>query len=371
MRRPLVILLSTLATIAVIEAAARVYFHVFLSGHLATLQAQMERPEAYRFAPYFTTQFVDEQNEIRLAMHPGRPYALLEDVRGAYITIEDGMRRTTDQPPFAGRRILVFGGSTIQSEEVPDHRTIPSYLQRLINTHCSSGAAVFNYGVGGMDVRQLSARLRDLRIGPGDLVVFYSGVNTTYSLLNDTGPLAGLSPSRPLLDALLDRAAPFSTAAVVMADARARVAPRTITDANQLRRGLDRVERRYRREVVTAHRVAAARGAEFVNVLQPQLFATPLSTDTRRALARNYLSTPPGLDIAYREGYPRLRRVLAAAAHEGVESHDLSTILAADRVPAEVFLDFAHVNHTGNALVADQLFARLAGRIGGCTSLDL
>lgn len=370
MRRPFVILLSTLVTIAIVEAGARVYFHAFLKRHLATLQEHMEAPPAVRSAPYYTPQFVSEQNEVRLVGRD-RGYFILADATGEYINVEGGLRRTTNQPAVPDRRILLFGGSTIQSDQVPDDETIPSHLQHLINEQCSASVAVFNYGVGSMDLRQLAVRLRDTSIAPGDLVVFYSGVNTIYYPLYSGGWFSGPPASRPLLEAVLDRAAPFSAAAMVVADVRARAAPRTIADAGRLQRGLDRVERQYRTEVLTAHRFAADRGAGFVNFLQPQLFATPLSTDERHALARNYLSTPAGLDVAYREGYPRLRRALAAAAHEGVESHDISTILASDEVPAEVFLDFAHINHTGNALVANAMFARLAGHIGNCTSPDM
>jgi hypothetical protein len=44
----------------------------------------------------------------------------------------------------------------------------------------------------------------------------------------------------------------------------------------------------------------------------------------------------------------------------------LSMLLAADAVPKEVFLDFAHANHVANEAAADAMFADLQAQIGGC-----
>src|SRR5262249_6049714 len=128
----------------------------------------------------------------------------------------------------------------------------------------------------------------------------------------------------------------------------------------RLRDEVSAMESNVRDGLADANRLARGR---FVHALQPELFATPLATDYRRMLAENYRLVPPGLEKAFSVGYPALRRTVAGA---GVRSVDLSDLLAADRVPDEVFLDFCHVNHVANAIVAAALFRATAPLLGDC-----
>lgn len=217
-----------------------------------------------------------------------------------------------------------------------------------------------------MNAGQQRSRLTEVGVSPNDIVVFYDGINDVIDRIF----AGGLDwESRSGFDRqwwAIDHASDISALALLVADARYRAVPQTMADTTILRRSLDRAEEEYRHEVVAAHQLVEAGQGEFIHFLQPHLFATPLSTAYRRELLRDYRETPPGMDIAFQLGYPRLREALANARHDGVVSFDLSDLLAAERVPDEVFLDFAQVNDVANEIIARAIYARIADRVGDC-----
>ena len=72
-------------------------------------------------------------------------------------------------------------------------------------------------------------------------------------------------------------------------------------------------------------------------------------------LLNNYLETPPGIDVAFDRGYPKLRDVSFALVSEGISFSDLSDALEGRHAHGEVFLDFCHINHVGNRLIAERI----------------
>ena len=369
--RVLLTLVSLAIGVVTLEAFCRTYARVVLwDDPPAPTEDADGRPLPYRHAGYYSPEFFDEQTRIRLIPAPSGPHFLLADVRGTYINVVHGTRVTTDHPPNPARRVLVLGGSTVLSEQVPDDYTIPSFLQRLINAHCDTPVAVFNYGVNSMSPVQHVSRLMDEGVGPGDIVILYEGVNQVSYMVYEGGRLFGFESLPHRLMGAVEWASPASATAYVIADAWHRTVPMTISDAAALRVNVDRAGAGYRHLLVEAHRFAAAHGGAFVHFLQPHLFATPLVTPYRRALLLDHWATPPGIDIAFQAAYPTLREGMEAARQDGVASFDLSGLLAAGRVPGEVFLDFAHVNDVANEIVARAIFPPIADRIGDCSALS-
>jgi len=389
--RALLVVTSLALSILFLEAACRVYVLVFRAEAPPTdSELAGEPPLPYAHADYLSPRFFQEQ--LRAFTHvpaASGPHMLLNDVAGQYFNVVKGLRLTTNQPPHPARRILVFGGSTVLSQEVPDQHTIPSYLQRMINATCATPIAVFNYGVSSMDAAQQRARLLEAGLLPSDIVVFYDGVNEIYYTIY-TGERAsdGQDPWVDRVWMAVDRASRVSAVASMITGIRQRTVPKTMSDASLLRDNLNRLQEKYRHELVETSRFVSAARGRFLHFLQPHLFATRASTAYRQALTRRYLpqdfltrfrprhpEPPPGwsllteapaLDLAFQLGYPRLREAMTQAAGDGVESFDLSGLLDDERVPAEVFLDFAHVNHVANEVSAKAMFTRIAPRIGTC-----
>jgi hypothetical protein len=247
-----------------------------------------------------------------------------------------------------------------------------------LNSACGEKIAVFNYGTPAMNAQQQTSRLKDTKITAGDIVIYYDGANEIYySIFFGTGGYRGASESfRPVenisawrrkLHEIFYPWRDASRIAWVLSNLYDRGVPKTITDAAVLEHNLQTSQPDFRNSLVSAMQFVTSKQGTFFHFLQPHLFATPLSTSYRRELASNYLQTPPGLDTAFRIGYPGLRDAIVEAQRAGVVSFDLSMILAADAVPNEVFLDFAHVNHVANEILARAMFADIRGDIGGCS----
>jgi len=99
------------------------------------------------------------------------------DFDGSFIKIKDGRRVTVDSNGLRKQRVLVFGGSTIFCAEVPDLLTSSSQLQQLILEN-NLDFDVLNYGIPGLRIENQFNILKNVPdLGPGDIVVFYDGVN--------------------------------------------------------------------------------------------------------------------------------------------------------------------------------------------------
>ena len=99
------------------------------------------------------------------------------DFDGSFIKIKDGRRVTVGSNGLRKQRVLIFGGSTVFCAEVPDLLTSSSQLQQLILEN-SFDFDVLNYGIPGLRIENQFNILKNVQdLGPGDVVVFYDGVN--------------------------------------------------------------------------------------------------------------------------------------------------------------------------------------------------
>ena len=245
--RLLLVAISMAVGVLLVEAACQVYVRLFpMDRPLGRGEFRATRPPPYRHADYFSQDFLREQaGGIRHAPAVSGPHWLPEDLAGRYFTVANGLRRTTNQPAHPARRLLIFGGSTMLAEEVPDQYTIPSFLQRAINARCATAVVVLNYGAGSMTALQQRSRLMEVGVSAKDIVAFYDGINDVYYGVAAGGVLEhDLQGSRlnRLLRLVMDRASHSSALASLVLDAWDRAVPDTVTDAAILRRSLARTE---------------------------------------------------------------------------------------------------------------------------------
>lgn len=90
---------------------------------------------------------------------------------GRFVNIRDGYRVTVGQPTHYTHSVYLFGNSEVFGTLVKDNETIASALQRLMPS-----ARIVNVGITGAAIQSQIARLRTLRLYPGDVVVFVDGV---------------------------------------------------------------------------------------------------------------------------------------------------------------------------------------------------
>lgn len=358
------VLASLLVSALLIELGSWIWVEHIRSPHLTKWEFAATQPPPYRGADYFGKDFLKEA-EAAVAGRLG-DVAELRDFHGKYFNIAGGFRITTDMPRAPVRRVLLFGGSTLFGQEVPDSQTIASHLQRLLN---AQGARweVRNYGLVGMNAAQQTRILKGIELRTGDLVVYYHGVNDIYYVVFGgyrEGWVSGVPAFRPVqklsvlsktLHAWHERFKDYSYTAQVALDIYQRGEPSTVTDVSELERNTEIAAAQFRDAVAEAARISHAAGAEFVHFLQPQVFASVQLTQYEQVLIGNPLGTAPGVEAAFRVGYPRLRSVAEALANEGIAFRDIADAL--DHRPAgeEVFLDFCHVAHRGNEIIAQRM----------------
>lgn len=358
------VLVSVVLTLAFIELGSWIWVSHVRPQHLTQWEFRATQPPPYQGADYFGSAFLAEAE----ASVSGRisTIAELRDFSGRYFNVENGFRVTTDVPPNPQRRVLMFGGSTLFGQEVPDRHTIASYLQRMLN---ESGVRweVRNFGLPGMNAAQQTLILQRVALRAGDIVVYYHGVNDVYYLVfggYQKGWERGVPAFRPVqklsavhkwMHAWHKRLKDYSYTAQVALDIYQRGMPDTVTDAAEMRQVLAHTEEVFRAAVADAAEIAAAADASFVHFLQPTAYTAASLSPYERETLKNPLVTAPGVDIAFREGYPRLRAVAAELAADGIAFYDISDALDGRAEGDEVYLDFCHINHEGNRLVARRL----------------
>jgi hypothetical protein len=358
------VLASLMVGVLAIEVGSWIWVEHLRPKHLTQWEFRATQPPPYHDASYFSEAFLEESRS-SIAGTVG-DIVELRDFSGRYFNVRGGFRATTDTPQNPTRRVLMFGGSTLFSQEVPDDHTIASYLQRLLNAE-GVRWEVRNYGLPGMNSRQQTLILHRTQLRPGDIVVHYHGVNDIYYTVFGGSregwvqgvpavrPVQKLSPLHRQLYALHQRFSDHSYAAEVALDVFNRAKPSTITDAHALARNAEIAVEVFRENVAAAAAHASQAGAEFVHFLQPQVFANSQLTPYESELVANPLGTAPGVETAFRHGYPLLQQAGEELARQGIAFFDIADTL--DRRPAgeEVFLDFCHVNHRGNELIAGRM----------------
>jgi hypothetical protein len=335
--------------------------------HVGRWEFRCNRPAPYHDADYFGTDFLSESmRSVRLETRPGAGFVVPGDFTGRFINVRASRRHTTDQPAAFTHRVLLFGGSTVFCHQVPDSWTVASCLQRLLNRQAGPRFRVENYGTSAMIAAQQTERLRLCDIRPGDVVVFYDGVNDVYYPIyngnpdgwrpgdgHDGGPRRLSAVQRRLYPWCL-RYRDHSATARFLFHAQDNPPPRSVSGARSLDRHLGQAETGYRNALIEAKRLAARHGARFYHFLQPSIFSLRQPTAFEAQVKANDLLALPGLDRAFGLGYPRLR-----AATTGVVSFDLSAILDQRDADEEFYLDFCHVNHTANQRIALAIFQHI------------
>ena len=361
----LVVVMATLISIGIIELGCWGWMTFVRGDYLARWEFRATQPAPYQEAEYFNRTFLEESETFvngRLTS-----VAELNDYSGQYFNIKDGFRVTTDIPKLAERRVLLFGGSTLFGQEVPDHHTIASYLQRMLN-ESGQPLEVRNFGLPGMNAEQQVEILRRVGVREGDIVLFYHGVNDIFYVVfggAEQGwrkgvpvfrPVQKLSPVAQWMAAWHKKLKNYSYTADLALDIFDRSTPSTISDDEELQRGVRIAARRFKGAIVSAEELVRQSGAEFKHYLQPTIYDLPQLTAYESKLIRNYLQTPPGVEKAFRIGYPELDSVSQTLAKEGIAYRSIVDTFNHRAGSGEIFLDFCHVNHEGNRLIAQRIF---------------
>jgi hypothetical protein len=184
-----VLLLNVVVLVAVAEWGAKVvlqtvrnarptYMPTYTDAELAafynTDQPQKYRQvsaESWRMGDTVYSPFV----EYRMTPDQGRHFTITEEGYRPNRQADQDLRR-------AGRKVFVFGGSTVMGSGVADSETIPAAVERALHGSGATDVQVFNFGVVSYfstQERIALERLLTAGIKP-DVAVFVDGLNDFY-----------------------------------------------------------------------------------------------------------------------------------------------------------------------------------------------
>lgn len=340
-----------------LEIGARLVTHFHWAPlHPDGKSFRLAQPSPYLDANYFSKEFVEESFR-HLAWVPsrGNQVVLPKDFSGKYFHVKDGLRRTTDQPADQNlSHILMFGGSLMYGAEVPDDMTIASQLQRIINQSNCPPFLVLNYGVQGVKASQEFARLRTLNLKKGDIVIFFDGVNDITQGIFRGDPDGYLTKRSIFLRAIMKLSGYSHLVNLVWNNWLNRIIPRHLFDPQKRLLLAERTATNYESTIRDAAAYTTAQGAAFINFLQPSLSTLKSQSDYEHQLQS---IIQPGLDLAFSAGNDLMRQASTRLSKSGVLSVDATGIF--DDLGEPVYLDYCHVNHTGNKVIVELIFNTL------------
>ena len=312
---------------------------------------RLTRPEPYANSPYFSEEFINESFKQPGGWFTpeGTRIVLPNDYKGKYFNVKNHMRVTTGQQANSRKNIYIFGGSTVYSSEVPDDYTIPSQLQKIIN-YKQLNASVFNMGVTSIHSAQQLERLqRDVILHPGDMVIFYDGVNDVTQRIyygNPDGWIAKEEQQAPMWVRLIRRHAKHSA---FLRWLDYEFITKKKFDLNQ--NPISTAASDYRNVIESACRFSSEKGALFFHFLQPTL----MTKRTFNQYEKNLINmkgeiVPYGIMDVFKSSYPVIGKQLSDLPY----NHDLSNVF--DDLQSSPYLDVFHVSEIGNKLIAEAIF---------------
>lgn len=338
------------------------------------VEFRMQQPLSYKNAPYFSKEFMTEAMEQPKGWkYPeGTRLIIPNDYQGKYFNVVNGCRVTRYQPKDFAHTVYLFGGSSVYCSEVPDEYTLASQLQLLLNQHYPSRYIVQNYGSTMQSSAQQLERLRTLSLKPDDVVIFYDGVNDihehvffakpkTAAAETNTRTIKQLSLFQKSLVYLSSHSAFIKKFANPIVNPVQAIPPH-LQDAQQFSALLQQLGIQYRTNLLEASQYASAAGALFFHFLQPNLYtSSALSAYEKKIAANPNLFAWPGMDMAFKKGYPRLQSVNDQLREkQGLHCYDLTRILDhRERKDEEYYLDTCHVAHKGNQMIARSIFSQI------------
>lgn len=307
-------------------------------------------PEPYEMASYFSEDFIVES-----FIQPGGWFLDKEskvikprNFQGRWFNVADHRRRTVG---FLGnlesaRSLYLFGGSTIYNSEVPDRLTVASQLQSLIPV--SANIRVINMGVTSVHAgQQYNKLIKEVVLAENDIVVFFDGVNDVQQRIvygNEDGYLVG-RPVEPFYFFILRKLKDYSNIGWIFYRLMTSNTPEYSPDI------IRKASSDYRKEIVSAANYVFSKKADFYHFLQPTIFSKARHNSYEQMMfGVGDPLIPAQSRKAFEAAYPQFAKALASLPYSKPLLHIF------DGLSRSPFLDFCHVNHVGNAKIAEAIF---------------
>ena len=261
------------------------------------------------------------------------------DVNGKFINVTEGLRYTPGQPSDSVGKVHLFGGSTIFAYEVTDEHTPSAFLQKQIN-ESGSKKAVFNHGVGGSTIGDCLRRLKLVNLTKDDIVLFLFGDNDI-----------GINSPRKLVGRGFFKLIPFWGKLLLVFKSYSRVFTWLFFETVEYRFTDSETNPDLLKKTVEDYfqisEYLKSLGVRTCFLLQPNLYTKVPINEFEFRLKSTY---PKHWERTVSSGFKVLRESLKDKAG----FLDISSVF--DNKSGFYFLDWAHVNSSGNKIIADEMF---------------
>lgn len=389
------------ATAFLLYVVADTVFGIFyIPSPYASHPERLQSP-SYLNEPYFSEQFLTESftQPGGWITPDGTRLVLPKEYHGEFFNVDileptNLTYRRTIYPSLEGEgatTILLLGGSTVYSSEVPDEYTIASQLSAILTKWQGRRYTTINAGVTSASSMQEIERLKmELRAGlRPDVVISFGGVNDVLQGVYFGNPdgvmfenslrpptvsenglktrLKALMPER-LLEILRKVVAAVSAEHIYQAlmawrrNEGARETPGHMRDEERIRGLVQRTKVKYFENMLEGHTMAARGGFQYIAVVQPHIYSAQYENDSVdiELAAKLESRRRPLLDVAFNRAFPSLQETVHELRDQGVAAYDCSKILLSKT--GNIFFDSHHVNATGNKLIACALASLVVER---------
>jgi len=261
-----------------------------------------------------------------------------------HISISDRCRRTCGTPEKFLNRVFLLGGSTIFNAQVPNSKTIASFLQTQLNS-VNAKLKVMNLGVSGASsINRLDFVKASENFVAGDIIVLYFGVNDTFLPTQFRERINSLDLVFVSLNKVIDvlrRNFEIFGQLSFLRKPRAKV--RVLKYINNL----------VIPQIFEFNKVCSQSNLKFLAILQPSLFSN-INTDTATVEELNHLPkfVPNFLEMANNLFVKSFRNhgFFVDARH-----------MFKDAI-APVYCDWVHTTEFGNLKISEYIFKEISNR---------
>lgn len=295
------------------------------------------------------------------------------DYTSQYYNVTKGHRVTRFSPKEAAQKIYIIGGSAVLGLEVPDEWTLPSQLQKLIGEK----AEVQNYGYSGITSNEELNILKNLDLRANDIVIIYHGVNDALSgFLNadnvstnqdeaaENHFINSLSKGEKTILKILNDIR-YSLLKVhffknLLGDEPTFIFQNFVPDflKNQKLIGqiTDKLNEHLTHNINGMIEITNTKNAALIHIFQPYLQKNALNTPYEKNLLDNKAIYPLAVRMVLAQSYFLFGKIENGLKTYKVPTASLSGVLSTHENHGEYFLDFCHLNHEGNRLIASQIY---------------
>ena len=317
---------------------------------------RIQQPEPYINAEYFSKDFINESFAQPGGWLLDKTYGGVKpsNFEGKWINVRNNKRVTINKPGNYLRKIYLFGGSTVYSGEVPDNLTIASQLASLgANNFLYE---VINMGATSIHSAQQFGRLKaEIKVNEGDVIIFYDGVNDVLQRIiydNHEGCMIGKPKKESFWMKQLRSKSKHSSVLFIF---YSKIIKNTKEKSSTL---INTSVDNYVNTLVAVNEYAEGQGASFYHFLQPTLFTKKeLNKYEKSLIEKGFPFVPTQFIQTYKRAYPLISNKLDTV------KFSYSLVAAFDDLEKSPYLDFCHVNHIGNKIIAKNIWNNINNEI--------